>query len=351
MFTATRNYLSSCLKSEKPENLIINVSNDKTSRFWGTFDRIYSAPNSFSYKVKRLFEFVGASGLTDGLTYGSFGWGIGGEIAALFSSETILLPIIFAVGGAFSAGIFGINNVHREYQSLVYWAPNRNIRKGNNTRLLSRILGSSLALIAMIPFAGMAMSAFENWPISTFFIVWHSTNRLLMNDQALRVLADELTDFILASLSSKSSNRERKELTSVIDASAKKMLANGGLNKFQNENLPENKFRVLLSYADNKSEKTSTCRTKMAKTFGGLGFCLGAGTGLYLYNFSYQATLKILNGLFDLSCTEDELNTIAILGLIPTMVLWGEDTARVFYKFLNTVLHCCSVSDQLTAVY
>lgn len=308
--------------------------------FWKACDTIFSVEKTLSRKIKQALEFLGISGITNGFTYGSFAWAIGNEIEEWLGYEASWFTAIFAGGAAFSAAIFGINNVRRECASLADKAPNRNIRKGEPARIASKILGSSVTAVSIIPFTGMAMEAFENWPASTVFVVWHSVNRLLMNDHAVRESIDKLVDFICANCSSKQTKQQRQKLLTAIEDGRKNILATGKEDDFHKITSSTAKIASLMSSSidiepgEKEMQKTSS---KPAIVAGGVGFCLGAGTGMYLYHFSYVAAKLILNNLLKLSCNSDCLNAIAILGIVPPMILWGEDTAQVSYGLVKSL--------------
>lgn len=288
-------------------------------------------------------------GIPDGVTYGHFGLLAGLVVANFIGVSGIpAVGVEYFVGLSAALGVafFAINNVSREFRNwqrvglqLRNW--HRHVlRKRTNpeadankvfinhptARMLLRFLALFIAIMSAIPFAGMALNATLSMShlVAVLVITTNSLARIAMNDYALANLINKMFN----------------EWVNRGDAQRKKLLARCDAFKRQIYRLPLTDHLFASPPADFAKDIMARIETteplvvkktplrRALRVFSQLlGFVAGAFTATYIFGFARDAVKTF--GIHSFAVA----NTVAVIGVIPTAALWGDDTMTIFKRF------------------
>ena len=246
-------------------------------------------------------------GSFDGITYGHFGLLAGMAFSRLMGIESGVgfqfFKYLIGMSAAIGVGFFAINNVSREFRSYTSPTVPRKYRDHHNIRSGIRLFAVVVAVLSAIPFAGMAMTAGDSFPLIAYWtlVVGNTIARVLMNDYALYNLISKLFNMWVVF---KSPNKQIKLLQI------------------------ENDYREAAGLGEKQHSYNN-----LIKTVGVIGFIAGAYTATYLYGFAEHAVDQI--GIHS-RLAEQILGGIAVF---PTAALWGDDACTCFKYIAKKIIN------------
>lgn len=246
-------------------------------------------------------------GAFDGVTYGHFGVLAGMAFARLMGVESgagfEFFKYLIGMSAALGVGFFAINNVSREFRSYTSPTVPRKYRDHHIFRTAIRIFAVIVAVVSAVPFAGMAMTAGNSFPLAAYWtlVVGNTIARVLMNDYALYNLLSKLFDMWV-----------------VLQTPTKRMKLLQIENNYREE-----------SGLGEKSHDYGN----LIKILGIIGFVAGAYTATYLYGFAEHAVDQL--GIHS-KLAEKILGCAAVF---PTAALWGDDACTCFMYITKKIIN------------
>ncbi len=305
------------------------------------FDDLNKSNVQLSYSRKYLMMTLLALplGIPDGVTYSHFGFEAGESLAGYLNINNTaginFFRYLVGIGAPMGVYCFAVNNLMRELLYFVSSPEDYTLLSHPNLRKISRYSALVLASVSMIPFAGMSMNAASGFGQIPYYLLVFSNSfaRFCMNDYALRSLFEKVLNNYLISWDSL--KNLRRLLLQQLQRQCNDIYQ--GISSFPIQNNFSNQ-EFYFGLESKCLEIMDYTTPKWQWILDAVGYFVGAVTATYLYSFAVEASEQVTG--VDGSTLN---NFLAIMGVIPTMALWADDSMTGIRVIVMSVYHRLSI--------